>query len=156
MTPGKVAFLAEVQESWETPVDTRLAKLGGLVFRRLRSEVIEDQLTREAAALKAERERLREEFAQARADTRAAVQAQITTIDKKLEAIQAQAKARAEQAQRELDAKLEELRKQSKGANDRQKAQIETRVAEGKRTMRSARPSSIKPANSSGRPLAAQ
>jgi uncharacterized membrane protein len=132
MTPGKVAVLAEVQETWETPVDTRFAKLGGLVFRRLRSEVIEDQMAREAAAFKAERLQLREELAQSRAETRAAVQAQITAVDKKLEVIQAQAKARAEQAKRELDAKVEELQEQRKQANDRQKARIEKRIADAK------------------------
>jgi len=44
LIPGKAAVVAEVEETWQTPVDTRLGKLGGLVFRRLRSEVVEDQL----------------------------------------------------------------------------------------------------------------
>ena len=46
LLPGTTAVVAEVEESWETPVNTRLGNLGGLVFRRLRSEVVEDQLER--------------------------------------------------------------------------------------------------------------
>jgi len=42
--------LAEVEESSPARVDARLRKLGGMVFRRLRTEVIEDQLVRESAA----------------------------------------------------------------------------------------------------------
>ena len=44
LTVGKTAVLAEVEETWTTPVDTRLHKLGGMVFRRLRGEVVGDQL----------------------------------------------------------------------------------------------------------------
>jgi uncharacterized membrane protein len=132
MTPGKVAVLAEIQETWETPVDTRLRPLGAVVFRRLRSEVAEDQLAREAAALRAERQRLREELAQASAQTEAARQAQIDALDRQLEAIRKQAVARTERAKRELDAKVDQMRNQMKQANDQEKAKIERRVAEAK------------------------
>ena len=59
LTAGKVAVLAEVEESWTTPVDARLHSLGGIVFRRLRGEVVTDQLVRESAALEAESESAR-------------------------------------------------------------------------------------------------
>jgi uncharacterized membrane protein len=32
LTAGKAAVLADVDESWTTPVDTRMHKLGGMVF----------------------------------------------------------------------------------------------------------------------------
>jgi uncharacterized membrane protein len=132
MTPGKVAVLAEIQETWEAPVDARLRPLGAVVLRRLRSEIVEDQLAREAAALRAERQRLREELAQASAQTKAAIQAQIDEVDRQLEAIRAQAAGRADQAKRELDAKVDQMREQMKQANDREKAKIEKRMAEAK------------------------
>jgi exonuclease VII large subunit len=132
MPPGKVAVLAEIQETWETPVDTRLRPLGAVVFRRLRSEVVEDQLAREAAALRAERQRLREDFAQASAEARAAMQAQLDAVDRQLEAIREQTTARADQAKRELEAKVDRMRERMKQANDREKARIEKRMAEAK------------------------
>jgi len=54
LTPGRFALLADIQEGWTAPVDTRLREHGGLIFRRLRSEVIEDQLARESAQFTAE------------------------------------------------------------------------------------------------------
>ncbi len=132
LSPGKVAVLAEVEETWVTPVDTRLGQLGGVVFRRQRSEVIEDQLNREAAACDAELKQLKDELKQANADTKAAVQKKIDAVQKKLEATQAAAEARLEQAQRETDAKIETMRGQMKQASDRQKAHIEKRMTEVK------------------------
>ena len=129
LTPGKTAVLAEVQETWATPVDTRLAKLGGLVFRRLRSEVVEDQLIRESAAFTTEMKHLREELAQATAETRAAVQREVAAAKAKLEATQSYARAKAEEAKREMDAKLAAMREQMKQAGDRQKAKLEQRIS---------------------------
>jgi hypothetical protein len=40
LTNGKFAVLAEIKESWTTPVDTRVHKLGGIVFRRLRGDAV--------------------------------------------------------------------------------------------------------------------
>jgi uncharacterized membrane protein len=129
LRPGKTAVLAELQETWTTPVDTTLGKLGGLVFRRLRSEVVEDQLARESAAFATEMKQLREELAQSTAETKAAVQQEVAAAKAKVEATQTHARARAEQAKREMDAKIAALREQMNRASDRQKAKIEQRIA---------------------------
>ena len=42
LTPGKAAVVADVDETWVTPIDTRLGALGGTTFRRLPGEVIDD------------------------------------------------------------------------------------------------------------------
>ena len=34
LTPNKVAIVAEIDEEWTAPVDTRMEALGGTVFRR--------------------------------------------------------------------------------------------------------------------------
>jgi uncharacterized membrane protein len=44
LEPGKVALLAAIYETSLTPVDTKLGKLGGQVFRRSCSEFIDDQI----------------------------------------------------------------------------------------------------------------
>jgi hypothetical protein len=132
LTPGKVAVLAEVEETWVTPVDTRLGKLGAVVFRRGRSEVVEDQLAREAAALDAELKQLQEELAQASADAmrKAALQKEIEDVRHKLEAKRDQAEARQEQATSEVAARIDALRVQVQQVSDRQKAKTEKRIAE--------------------------
>lgn len=132
LSPGKAAVLADVEESWAAPVDTRVGKLGGMVFRRLRSEVVEDQLVRESAAFQAEVKQLKDEMTQARAENKAAIQAQIDEAKKKAQVMQDQAKARIDQAKREAEAKITALQGQIKQANDRQKAKLEKRIAEVK------------------------
>jgi len=132
LTPGKVAVLADIEETWLTPVDTRLGKLGGLVFRRLRSEVVEDQIAREIAADDAELKQFKEEFAEAKAESKAEVQKHIDAAKQKIQATQAHAKAMLDQAKAENDAKLAALEAQMKGANDRQKAKIKKRIADAK------------------------
>ena len=63
-------ILLRLPEAWWVPPVGAVA-LGGLVFRRLRSEVVEDQLARESAAFVTEMRQLRDELAQATADTTA-------------------------------------------------------------------------------------
>jgi uncharacterized membrane protein len=132
LTPGKAAVLADVEETWLTPVDTRLGTLGGIVFRRLRSEVAEDQLAREAAEFDAELKQLEEELAQEKAENKAKVQKHIEATKQKIRATQVHAKAMLDQAKAETDAKLAALEAQMKGANDRQKAKIKKRMADAK------------------------
>ncbi len=131
LTPGKVAVLAEVEETWMTPVDTRLGTLGAVVFRCQRSEVVEDQLAREAAALDAELKQLQEELGQASADAmrKAAVQKEIEAVKRKLEAKRDQIEARQEQATSEAQAKIDALRVQVQQVSDRQKAKTDKRIA---------------------------
>jgi len=130
LTPGKAAVVAEVEESWTTPVDTRVHKLGGTVFRRLRSEVVEDQLVRESAAFDADLKALEDDLNKGVAENRAAVQKDIEQTKKQIKATQDQAKARLNQAKAEMDARIRSLQDQAKGASDRAKARIEKRTAE--------------------------
>ena len=132
LTVGKVAVLAEVEESWSTPVDTRLHRLGAVVFRRLRGEVAADQLARESAALEADLNALNDELKQAAAADRAAIQKDIERVKIQLKATQDQAKARLDQAKAETEARLNALQYQAKAASGRTKARIEKRIADTK------------------------
>jgi uncharacterized membrane protein len=129
LSPGKTAVLAEVQETWTTPVDTSLGRLGGLVFRRLRSEVVEDELARQSAAFATEMKQLRDELTQSTAETKAALQREVAAVRAKLETTQTQARAKADQSKQELEAKIAALREQMRRASDRQKAKIEKHIA---------------------------
>lgn len=132
LLPGKAAVVAEVEETWQTPVDTRIEKLGGLVFRRLREEVVEDQLVREAAAFEAELTHLKDELAHAASESKAELQRKIALVEQKLAATRAQAEARQQQLKNEADAKIAALQEQMKQASEQRKAQIEKRTAEVK------------------------
>jgi chaperonin cofactor prefoldin len=130
LTPGKAAVVAEVEESWTSPVDTRVHKLGGTVFRRLRSEVVEDQLVRESAAFETDLKALEDDLNRGITENRAAIQKDIEQTKKQIKVTQDQAKARVDQAKAEMDARIKSLQDQAKGASDRAKARIEKRIAE--------------------------
>ena len=132
LTPGKTAILANVDESWTTPVDARMREHGGTVSRRFRAEVAEDQLVRESAALEASLNALDDELRQASAENRAAIQKEIEDTKKQITAAQDQAKARLDQAKAEMEAKIKTLQVQAKGASDRAKARIDKRIAAAK------------------------
>jgi len=131
LTSGKFAVLAEIEENW-TPVDTRLHKLDGIVFRRLRGEVVADQLMRESAAFEADLKSLNDDLKQAAAENRAAIQKDIETVKKQIKVVQDQAKARLDQAKAETDAKVKALQDQAKTASSMAKARIDKRIAVAK------------------------
>jgi uncharacterized membrane protein len=132
LTAGKAAVLAEVEESWTTPVDARLHERGGIVFRRLRSEVVEDQLVRESAAFDANLKALQDDLKQGIAEDRAAIQKDIEQVKKQIKGTQDQAKARLDQARAEADARVKALQDQAKTATGLAKARIEKRIAAAK------------------------
>jgi uncharacterized membrane protein len=132
LIPGKAAIVADMDESWTAPVDTRLHRYGAVVFRRLRAEVVEDQLNREAAAFQANLKTLDDEMKQASAENKAAIQKEIDAVKKQLQATQDQSKARLEEARAEMDAKLKALQDQAKSANDRARARIARRIGDVK------------------------
>jgi hypothetical protein len=129
LTAGKVAVLADIEESWTAPVDTRLHKLGGMVFRRLRGEVVGDQLARESAAFDADLKALNDELTQAAAENRAAIQKDVERVKLQIKATQEQAKARLDQAKAETEARVKALQDQAKAATGRAKERIEKRIA---------------------------
>jgi uncharacterized membrane protein len=46
--PGKAAVLAEIEEDWITPLDTRIEGMGGVVLRTWRSDFEAEQFAKEA------------------------------------------------------------------------------------------------------------
>jgi len=132
LVPGKAAVIADMDEGWTTPVDTKLHQLGAAVFRRLRSEVVEDQLNREAAAFQADLKTLGDEMKRASAENKAAIAKDIDAVTKQLKATQDQAKSRLDEAKAEMEAKVKALQDQAKGANERARARIERRIGDVK------------------------
>jgi uncharacterized membrane protein len=130
LTPGKAAVLAEVDESSTTRIDERLRKHGGMVFRRLPAELIEDQLVAESADFEAKLKALAQKLKQAVVERKTAVQKDIEQVKRERKAVQEQAKARLDQAKSEMAAKLKALQDQTKGVDERAKARIERRIAD--------------------------
>jgi uncharacterized membrane protein len=130
LTPGKVAVVAEIDEEWVAPLDTRMEPLGGIVFRRVRGEFIDAQIEREFAAADAEIDALEAEVNQAVGEAKAKLQAKLDAARKRRQARHALVKERIEAIQREAEAKLKSLQEQAAQAKGEMKAKLEKRIAE--------------------------
>jgi len=133
LTPGKVAVVAEIDEEWTTPVDTRMEALGGYIYRRSLSDVVDTQDERDMASMKADIAQLKAEHAEAKADRKAKLQARIDALNAKVQEKLEKAKARREAIRREADAKVTGLKTKAAQAQQDIKAKTEQRMASVKK-----------------------
>ena len=110
LQPNRYAVVAEIQEDWTTPVDSRMEALGGKVYRRALSEVKQTVDDEEIAAMKADFAQLKAERAKAHADRKAKLQEKINQLDSKIQAGLEKAKERRQAAERQAKAKVEILK----------------------------------------------
>ena len=129
LAPGKVAVVAEVDEEWTTPVDTRMEALGGIVLRRSLWEVEDTQDERDIASIKADIAQLKTEHTEAKADRKAKLQARIDTLNAKLQEKLDKAKSRLEAIRHEADAKVEALKEKAAQSKQDIKVKQEQRMA---------------------------
>ncbi|MGA7991370.1 MAG: DUF1269 domain-containing protein [Thermoanaerobaculia bacterium] len=116
LTPNKVAVVAEVEEEWTTPVDTRMEALGGVVFRRALWEVREKVSDEEIAAMKADLAQLKSEFSKAQADRKAKLQKKIDQLGAKIDAKIVKAAQRQDAFEARQKAKRDILKKNAAAA----------------------------------------
>jgi uncharacterized membrane protein len=110
LSPNKFALIADIEEDWTTPVDTRMEAIGGNVFRRALSEVKDTADDEDIAAMKADLAQLKAEHAKAQADRKAKLQDKINQLDAKIQAQLQKAKERHEAAQRKAQEKVKILK----------------------------------------------
>ncbi|HTS59041.1 MAG TPA: DUF1269 domain-containing protein [Terriglobales bacterium] len=116
LLPNRVALVAEIEEDWTTPVDTRMESIGGTVFRRSLSEVRDTVDDEEVAAMKADAAQMKAEAAKAHADRKAKLQEKINQLDSKIQAQLQRAKQRREAAERQAQAKVQVLKAKAEAA----------------------------------------
>jgi len=116
LLPTKVALIAEIEEDWTTPVDTRMEAIGGTVFRRALSDVEDTVDDEDVAAIKADIAQMKAEQAQARAERKAKLQEKINQLDSKLQAHLQKAKEQRQAAERQAQAKVDILKAKAKAA----------------------------------------
>jgi len=116
LTPNKVAVVAEIEEDWTTPVDTRMEAIGGTVFRRALSEVKHTIHDENIAAMKTDLAQMKAEQAKAHADRKAKLQEKINQLDSKIQAQLQKAKERREAAERQAQAKVQVLKAKAAAA----------------------------------------
>jgi uncharacterized membrane protein len=130
LLPGHAAVIAEIDEVWQTPLDTRMEALNGRVFRRSRIQVEDAYYEKEFAAFEAELDSLEAELEKASAKQKAKLEAKVQETRRKLTAKQQELKARTEAVKREGEAKIESLKAQIATVHSEQKERLTKRLEE--------------------------
>jgi uncharacterized membrane protein len=120
LLPNRVAVVAEVEEQWTAPVDSRMETIGGTVFRRALSDVIDAAGAKDVDAMKADLAQLKAEHVQAKADRKSKLTEKMNQLDSKIQVHLQKNKERRQVIEREAKAKAEMLK--SKTAAPRAKA----------------------------------
>ncbi len=116
LSPNKAALVAQIEEEWTTPVDSRMEAIGGAVFRRSLWEAEKNMYEKEVAAMNADLAQLKAEHAEARADRKAKLQEKINRLNSNIQARLQKAKERREAAEREARAKVAALKAKAAAA----------------------------------------
>jgi uncharacterized membrane protein len=116
LLPNRVAVVAEIDEDWTTPVDTRMEAIGGSVFRRALSDVKQTIHEENVAAMQADLAQMKAEHAKAHADRKAKLQEKINQLDSKIQAQLQKAKDRRTALEHQAQAKVQVLKAKAAAA----------------------------------------
>ena len=130
MGPGKFAVVADVSEDWMAPLDERMVPLGGVIFRRTRSQARSIHHDRDVAAHRAELEQLKAERAQAKAEALAKIDAALDRLGKKLERALLRERSTILEREEERDARIRALQAKADRSQEENRRRLETRIAE--------------------------
>ena len=137
LSAGKAAILAEIEESWISLLEPRLREQGGIVFRRFRTDVVEDQLLQESKALQERLEALINDLDKANSDIgranvadKEALQKSIRDARQQLETVGDKAKAAMDLKKAENDLKVSVLLRQAESAAEHARIRIKKRIAD--------------------------
>ena len=130
LAPGKAAVIAEVDEDWVTPLNSRMEAIGGSVVREWRSDFEETEIAKETAARKAELGQLKAELAQSATEAKAKLQKRINEVSAKLDELSNQAQSKLQKLEKDTNAKISALNDQIAKANAENKARIKERLVE--------------------------
>jgi uncharacterized membrane protein len=130
LAPGKTAVVADIDEDWVTPLDTRMEALGGTLIREWRVDYVDEQIEKEMKAREAELAQLKAEFAQAREESKAKLRARMEEVQKKLGQAVERTQKRIDQLDKEVQAKITQLQDQAAKARGEAKARIDRNISE--------------------------
>jgi uncharacterized membrane protein len=115
LAANRVALVAEIEEDWTTPVDTRMEAIGGTVFRRGLSDVADKVDSEDVTAMKTDLAQMKAEHAKAQADRKAKLTDKMNQLDAKIQAQTKKNKERVQAFDREARAKADLLKAKATG-----------------------------------------
>jgi uncharacterized membrane protein len=129
LEPGKAAVIAEIDEYWQVPLDTRMEALGGNLLRQTRTQIEDAYAERAAEAAQRELDALEaERLAQAKTAQTEKARKQAETLQAKIDAAQRKLRVKED----ELAAKARAIRDEGNKKIAMLEAQKATAAAESK------------------------
>jgi len=129
MAPGSYAVLAEVQEDWTSPVDTRMEALGGRVLRETRRDATEDLIEKRAETHRAEVDERRAARASRKADNmERKLDDEIVQVQARLQRTAEKARERLAAGKQELEERVQNLQQQATKAKPDVRQRIGKRI----------------------------
>jgi uncharacterized membrane protein len=128
LAAGKFALVADVWEDWMTPLDTKMEALGGVIFRRTRSQVKNVHHNLDVAAHRAEMEQLKAERAQARGERLAKIDAKVDQLGKNLERALLRERSDILSREEQRDARIRALRSKADQSKEEIRGRLEARI----------------------------
>ncbi len=130
--PGTTMIVAEVDEEWVTPVDTKMDEFYGIVFRKPKSKVVDDQIEEDSQTFREEVNEMNVELKEKGAKSKANAQKSLKSAKSRLQKVAKRADKKLDQVNSEGKAKISALESQMKDAQAAQKAKIQKRIAQVK------------------------
>ncbi|KXX70701.1 DUF1269 domain-containing protein [Flammeovirga sp. SJP92] len=124
---GKTAVIADIEEGWNAPLDTKMQELDGMLFRRNRAEIEEEQFNREAEAIQAELAELEHELKEASEESKESIKQQIDNVKKKAVVLEDVINQKIIDLKIETEAKSSELQQQLEKASEKKQKKINKR-----------------------------
>lgn len=131
LQPGKYAVIAEVEEDWTAPVDSRLEKAGATkVLRRARENVIDHEIERDVAAARAELDELGAEYERASEENKKKLRARIEAQKSRIRELQGRAKTNLDEMAEQTKAYVKKLSTRLGKAKGDARERADARISE--------------------------
>lgn len=128
MVSGTTAILADIEEEWMAPLDAKMIESNGVIFRRLRLEVEDDQIEREIELAAEDLDRLEAELEASEEEMKENIRKHVDATKKKLTVLADRAKEKQDKLEQEIEEKINTLKEQLKDANEKNKAKINAKI----------------------------
>lgn len=139
LTAGRFAVIADIDEEWVAPLDTRLEAVGGIVLRTPRVNFEEGHRTKAIASLRAEVAQFESELARESSGRREKLRTVGDKLKARLELNIAEVARRMDETRSETDAKIRTLRGKAATARADVKARLENRIQQIRKEYRQSR-----------------
>lgn len=130
LLPGKSCLVASVDEVWTSPLDVQMANVGGMVFRKLRVDAIDERYEADMAEFDGEIAALKEELKQSSEQTKKAINDKIAAAKAKVSETGEKIMLRIDELDRETNARLAAIEQQIDTATTATMKKFEKRKAE--------------------------